>query len=174
VQAAGEEVAGLDHLATRYDTVSAGGEMITDDKRYVYRLSLWPFTAGEYSDRRELWWVHSKNLSEQEIASVLREKIGEASEIAKCYEDAKWNEAERLFGERKWPYNGGMRSPKGTEAQFIAWRDKWEPFSWPMSQYEIAWELAGFEPLQPDFQKDCDYISDQIRDWCLSEDDLGE
>jgi len=40
-----------------------------------------------------------------------------------------------------------------------------------MSPAEIAWEMAGFEPLVADFEKYCDYIPDQIRRWCGLEKD---
>lgn len=141
--------------------------MISREKPYVYCLS-----AGEYSDYQEDWYVHERKMNESQIQDLLRVHVDEAKKIAAARDNEKWDECEKLFGERKWPYHGGMRSPKGTEKQFRSWQDKFTSPRWGgltlMSVAEIVWNLAGFEPLEPDFRKHCEnshYIPDQMEKW---------
>ena len=117
--------------------------MITKKKQYVYCLS-----AGQYSDYQETWYVHEQKLNESKIKQLLSEHIDAAKQLAAEREQQRIDECEELFGQRKWPRGSTWMSPA-----------------------EIAWEMAGFEPLVADFEKYCDYIPDQIRRWCGLEKD---
>jgi hypothetical protein len=102
---------------------------------------------ADYEPPEPLILTHKEKMTEKRLKAVLATAYEEAVRVVAERGVQRWDECEALFGIRKWPYSGGLISPRGTYDQFIAWRDKWTPL---LDKQEVCLELAGFQRMSFD------------------------
>lgn len=110
---------------------------------YVYM-----FSDGSYSDYRERWLTHPKMMSKKGIREAIKEAYPVALALHKRLQKRQWDECERLFGQREWPYHGKFQGKRGTYKQFASWRDRYE-FNLP----DLVLRKAGFTYLEPHYRE---------------------
>jgi hypothetical protein len=131
---------------------------------YNYRLS-----GGCYSDFTEEWWTHDKQLTQQQFQAILADAYLIAKRRFAELENEKWDECERLFGVRRWPWQGkfiGLRN----ESKFEEWRDKYM-----IRLPDLIMEVAGFTGLVPDLDVYCGgylYPDDAIMSFAKGHDEI--
>ena len=120
---------------------------------YVYK-----FEWGQYSDYTEVWYFHKRKMRFKQLFALMESKLLETVTERVKLGEQQWDECEKLFGMRTWPYWGKFIPPKGTLEEFRVWRDKWLG---KLSFFSVWLELCGFQRLKPHLEID---IGDSIYD----------
>jgi hypothetical protein len=111
---------------------------------YYYLLS-----KGEYDNYFSLEFAHPEKLTEDEVIERILSKYDEAKAEVERLEIRMWDECEQIFGIREWPYQSCFIGIKGTERDFLEWRDRWDRVFPIYRELVFAAKLAGFEFVHP-------------------------